>query len=126
MLLFGANSSSLIIMTTYPPWGSISMTFMIIGSYSLIVGLDSAAFYLATDFSLRRIVTKSPLREYDFFKSLGSTEMERIVTSKVNAISKQVYDEIQNDNLFALSSEPNNVREYINEVLMEMWGGVRR
>ena len=51
--------------------------------------------------------------------------MERIVTSKVNAISKQVYDEIQNDNLFALSSEPNNVREYINEVLMEMWGGDR-
>jgi hypothetical protein len=49
ILLFGASTSSLVIMATYPPWGVISMTFLIIGSYSLLVGLDSAAFYLATD-----------------------------------------------------------------------------
>ena len=60
-------------MTPYPPWGSISITFMIIGSYLLIIGLDSAAFYLATDSALRRIVATSPQREYDFLKSLGYT-----------------------------------------------------
>jgi hypothetical protein len=32
ILLFGANSSSLIIMTTYPPWGVLSITFMIVGA----------------------------------------------------------------------------------------------
>ena len=66
ILLFGADASSLIIMTTYPPWGVISITFMITGSYLIIVSLDSAAFYLATDSSLRRIITKSPRNEYDF------------------------------------------------------------
>ena len=70
ILLFGANASSLIIMAPYPPWGVISMTFMIIGSYSLLVGLDSALL-LATDSSLRRIIAKSPQKEYDFLKSLG-------------------------------------------------------
>ena len=73
IILFGANAPSLIIMTPYPPWGVISITFLITGSYTLIVGLDSAAFYIATDSSLRRIIAKSSQKEYDFLKSLGRT-----------------------------------------------------
>jgi hypothetical protein len=83
VLLFGANASSLIIMTLHPPWGVISTTFLITGSYLLIIGLDSAAFYLATDSSLRRIIAKSPHREHDILKSLGYSETENLVTSKV-------------------------------------------
>ncbi len=79
VLLFGANASSLIIITIYPPWGAISTTFLIIGSYLLIIGLDSAAFYLATDSSLRRIIAKSPQKEYDFLKSLGYSEAQHTV-----------------------------------------------
>ena len=66
VLLFSANASSLIIMTLYPPWGIISATFSITGSYLLIIGLDSATFYLATDASLRRIIAKLPQKEYIF------------------------------------------------------------
>jgi hypothetical protein len=65
-LLFSANASSLIIMTLYPPWGIISATFSIIGSYLLLIGFDSATFYLATDASLRRIIAKLPQKEYIF------------------------------------------------------------
>jgi hypothetical protein len=125
ILLFEANASSLIIMTTYPPWGSISITFMIIGSYLLIIGLDSAAFYLATDSSLRRIVARSPQKKYDFLKSLGYSETQDVVIANVKRLTKQVYDEIEPENLFYISSEPDNVREYINEVLMEVSKGDR-
>ena len=90
IILFGANAPSLIIMTPYPPWGVISITFLITGSYTLIVGLDSAAFYIATDSSLRKIIAKSSQKEYDFLKSLGRTEVERNVTNKVESISKEV------------------------------------
>jgi hypothetical protein len=121
ILLFGANSSSLIIMASYPPWGAISITCMITGAYSLIVDLDSAAFYSATDSSLRRIIAKLPQKEYGLFKSLGWSEVEHIVTSKVETIGKQVYDQIQYDNLFAISSEPSNIQEYIKVVLTETW-----
>jgi hypothetical protein len=121
IILFGANASSLVIMTLYPPWGTISSTFLIAGSYILLVGLDSAAVYIATDSSLRRTISKSPQKEYDFLRSLGRTEAERIVTSKIENISKQVYANIQYDNLFAISSEPRNVRDYVNEVIGELW-----
>ena len=94
---------------------------MITGSYLIIVGLDSAAFYIATDSSLRRIIAKSSQKEYDFLQSLGSTEAERIVTNKIDNISKQVYNKIQYDNLFMISSEPSNVQEYIKVALSEVW-----
>jgi hypothetical protein len=123
VLLFSANASSLIIMTLYPPWGIISATFSIIGSYLLIIGLDSATFYLATDASLRRIIAKLPQQEYDLLKSLGYSETENIVTSKVKNVSKQVYHEIEFDNLFYTSSEHTNIQEYINKVLTEVKRG---
>jgi hypothetical protein len=100
-------------MATYPPWGVISMTFLIIGSYSLLVGLDSAAFYLATDASLRRIITTSSQKEYDILKALGHAESQRMVIDKVNNISKRVYADIQKDKYFAISTEPANVQGYI-------------
>ena len=114
ILLFGANASSLIIMTPYPPWGVLSMTFLIIGSYSLIIGLDSAGLYIATDSSLRRIIAKSPQKDFDILKSLGHVKTQDIVTNKIDNISKQVYNEIRYDNLFTIASEPANVREYID------------
>jgi hypothetical protein len=125
VVLFSANASSLIIMTLYPPWGIISVTFSIIGSYLLIIGLDSATFYLATDASLRRIIAKSPQQEYDLLKSLGYSETENIVASKVKNFSRQVYNEIEFDNLFYISSEPTNIQEYVNKVLMELRKGNR-
>ena len=91
----------------------------------LIIGLDSASFYLATDASLRKIIAKLPQTEYDLLKSLGYSETENIVTSKVKNFSKQVYHEIKFDNLFYTSSEPINIQEYVNKVLMEVKRGDR-
>ncbi|MGA9845547.1 MAG: hypothetical protein WBQ25_24880 [Nitrososphaeraceae archaeon] len=52
---------------------------------------------------------------------MGYTEAQHIITDKVESISKEVYNEIQYGNLFAISSEPRNIKEYINEVLREVW-----
>ncbi len=120
VLLFGADASSLIIMTLYPPWGIISTTFLITGSYCLIIGLDSAAFYLAADSSLRRIIAISNRKEHGILKALGYSETQDIVTSKVKGINKLVYDEVKSDNRLYISSEPADIQNYIDEVLIEV------
>jgi hypothetical protein len=55
------------------------------------------------------------------FKSLGHVKTQDIVTSKIDNISKQVYNEIQSDNLFTIASEPADVRDYIDDVLRHTW-----
>jgi MFS family permease len=54
IILAGVNSTLTIIMTNFPPWGILSISFSIAGSFCLMIGLDSAAFYIAADSSLRR------------------------------------------------------------------------
>ena len=54
-------------------------------------------------------------------KYLGCTEAEQIVTDKLDSISKQVYNKIQYDNLFGISTEPSNVQEYIKKIISEAW-----
>ena len=60
IVLTGANAASIVVMTNYPPWGVISFSFSIAGSFCLIIGLDTAALYIASDNSLRRVLRKSP------------------------------------------------------------------
>jgi hypothetical protein len=86
---------------------------------------NDSYLYLATDSSLRRIVAKSPRKEYDFLKSLGYSETQDVVAAKIKHLTKQVYDEIESENLFYIFSEPDNVQEYINEVLSEVRRGDR-
>ena len=119
ILLFGANASSLIIMTPYPPWGIISISFMIVGAYFIVIGLDSAGLYLATDSSLRKIIQISPLKDYDILKSLGQAKVQDAVLSRVQHVSKQVIDELESNNLVRTSLEPVDIRQYIQEVIRE-------
>jgi uncharacterized membrane protein YwzB len=126
ILLFGANAASLVILTTFPPWGIVSTTFLITGSYCLLIGLDSAGFYIATDSSLRRIIQKSPQKGYDILKSLGHAELQDIVADKIQNISKQVYHEIEFESLFRIHSEPANVQQYVDNLIRELGLALRQ
>jgi len=99
--------------------GIISITFMIVGAYFIVIGLDSAGLYLATASSLRKIIQISPLKDYDILKSLGQAKVQNAVLSRVQHISKQVIDELESNNLVRTSLEPVDIRQYIQEVIRE-------
>ena len=120
VFLYGINVSSLVILSMYPPWGILSITYLLSGSYLLMTGLDSAAFFVGTDSSLRRIVQKSPERYLDIVKPLGQSKVQDLVMKKINGISKSVYDEIEHDNLFRVSFEEENIQNYVMQVLEEL------
>ena len=75
VFLYGVNISSLVILSMYPTWGLLFATYLLSGSYLLMIGLDSASFYVSTDSSLRRIVQKSPERYLDIVRSLGQSKV---------------------------------------------------
>jgi len=52
---------------------------------------------------------------------ISNNKKDVSMTDKVNSISNQVYNKIQYDNLFAISSEPGNIQEYIKEIISEAW-----
>ena len=70
---------------------------------------------------MRRVIAGSPQKEHDILKAIGASASEEIVISKVASISKEVYDDIQSEKLFAISTELADVQQYINEVFREVW-----
>lgn len=62
----------------------------------------------------------SPDRFVEIVESLGEAKVNDIVFRKVTSISKNVYDDIERENLFRASQEQSNIREYIIEVLEEV------
>jgi hypothetical protein len=48
-----------------------------------------------------------------------------MITNKVENLSDEVYEEIDRNSLFVASSEPSNVREYLDEVLQEVHERIR-
>jgi hypothetical protein len=120
IVLAGVNSTLIIIMTDFPPWGVLSISFSIAGSYCLMIGLDSAAFYVASDSSLRRFIQRLPTRSLDLLRSLSFTKIQDMIANRVEGLSDDIYDEIDRNSLFTSISEPSNVKAYVDEVLKEV------
>jgi hypothetical protein len=120
IVLAGVNSVSSVIMTNYPLWGLVSTSFSVAGSYCLMIGLDSAAFYIASDSSIRRILQRSPDKGFEIFRSLAYSKIQDIHEKKLDKLSSYVYEEMQNNNFFKNNSEPSDVKNYIREVLQEV------
>lgn len=104
IVLAGVNSTLTIIMTNFPPWGVVSISFSIVGSYCLLIGLDSAAFYVASDSSLRRFIQRLPSKSFDLFRSLSFTKIQDMIANRVEGLSDDIYDEIDRNNLFTSAS----------------------
>lgn len=120
IVLLGGNAASIIIIMNYPPWGAISFSFSLVASFCLMIGLDSAALYMASDASLRRMVKGTISANFDLFSSLGLAKTQDIIARRIENISHAVYKEIETDNMFRSISEPSNVREYVDEVIKEI------
>jgi hypothetical protein len=86
-----------------------------------MIGLDSAAFYVATDSALRRFIQRSPSKGFDLLRSLSFTKIQDAITNKLEGVPDAIYDEIDHNRLFTSASEPSNVRAYVNEVLQEIF-----
>jgi hypothetical protein len=120
IVLAGVNSTLTLIMTSFP-WGILSVSFSIAGSYCLMIGLDSSAFYVASDSSLRRFIQRSPSKGFELLRSLSFTKIEDTITNKLEGVPDAIYDEIDHNRLFTSKLEPSNVTAYVNEVLQEIY-----
>jgi hypothetical protein len=102
----------------YPPFGLVTVFFLIISSYMILVGLYSSAISVSHNADLRRSIRKYVLHEVRFLDSIGSAHMEEEIEQKaLAAIKKTGSSEQQSE----LNSPPDEeVRKYIEEVMDEV------
>ncbi|HEX7178642.1 MAG TPA: hypothetical protein VF220_02880, partial [Nitrososphaeraceae archaeon] len=119
MIILGSSLSTTLVLAPFPAWGIVSLSFILPASFLILIGLDSATFYFASEMSVRRYLTKSR-SQFELLLSLGSAEMSASIQRKIDLVSKTIQDDLETETLLKARSESEEIKHYVIEVIAEM------
>lgn len=119
MINFSSSVSTILILSAFPAWGVVSISFILPASFLILMGLDSVTFYVAGDVRIRSYLSRSK-GQFELFRALASTKATAEAEHKIKEIIKQIHNNIETDALFTPKSESEDVKQYVGEVLAEL------
>lgn len=122
-LLFASNQPTSLILAPYPPFGLVTVCFIGLASYLLYLGIYSSALSVSEDSRLRQTIRKVALKEsQQFLNDIGTAEMEQEIQKKVLRFSKRTKDYMENETGISTSVDDDDIKRYLEEVLIELKG----
>jgi hypothetical protein len=103
----------------YPPFGLVTVFYLVISSYMILVGLYSSAISVSHNADLRRSIRKYVLQEVRFLDSIGSAHMEKEIEQKAVEIAKKT-SLLEKEPELKGYSDDEDVKGYVEEVIEEM------
>jgi len=86
-----ANSS--VAAAGIPPFGLISISFVPLSAFLLLVGLLNSAVTVAQDSELRREIKRTVIKETKLLDSIGTTNMQLEIEKKVMKLTEALTEE---------------------------------
>jgi hypothetical protein len=119
LLLFTSNQAMLLTFTQYPPFGLVTISFVGLSSYLLLVGIYSSAISISQDANFRREIRHQAIKESKLLHSIGLAQIEDEVKRRVLHIARK------NKNRLAEAAVPSalddeDVNQYLDTVLKEI------
>ena len=104
----------------YPPFGLVTLLFLGLSSYMLLVGIVGAAAYVSRDNKVRRDVYKGLEADSQVLK-MGVAEIQREIQRRI----LDVLDNIESANMshelkMPIDNNEEDVQQMIDEVLQEV------
>ena len=117
LILFAADQARTLVLGPYPPFGLVSISFMGLASYFILLGIYLSAISVSQDEKLRNTIRKTVELEYDMLVKIATSQMNEEIQNKVLEIWKRT----DPDELPAEASlGDTEVKEYIDQVLQEV------
>jgi hypothetical protein len=119
LLLFTSNQAMVLTSTQYPPFGLVTISFVGLSSYLVLVGIYSSAISISQDANLRREIRHLAVKESRMLHSIGLAQVEEEVKRRVLHIARI------NKNHLAEAALPSalddeDVNRYLDAVLKEI------
>jgi len=119
LLLLTSNQAMLLTFTQYPPFGLVTISFVGLSSYLVLVGIYSSAISISQDANLRREIRHLAIKESKLLHSIGLAQIEEEVKRRVLHIARI------NKNHLAEAAVPSaldddDVNQYLDAVLKEI------
>ena len=113
MLLSISNVDTGIFMLPYPPFGLVTLSFLGISSYLLLVGIYSSAISVSLDHKIRSSVQNSVEHELRFVSKIGTSQMEQDIQQRVKHLTRKVADNMEIESGVIVPMEDEEVDRYI-------------
>jgi hypothetical protein len=122
MLLFTSNQAAVLITAPYPPFGLVTISFMGLSSYLILVGVYSSAISVAQDVNLRKSIRKTVEQHSNLLDNIGTSQMEQEVQKKVVKVTKDLSYQTEEKTGIQTSLEEQDIKEYLNKAIAEVKG----
>jgi hypothetical protein len=126
VLLFVSTQGS-VIAAYYPPFGLVSVSYVGLSAFMMVIGLYSSAMSVSQDDKLRKTIRKNAMEESRLLESIGTAQMGQEIESKVTQIERKVMemakedaDELEVDTGVKPSLEEPDMKKYLEEVMQEV------
>jgi hypothetical protein len=120
VLLFTSNQAIILVSFTYPPFGLVTVSFLGISSYLILVGIYSAAISVSQDVSLRKTIRKHTLSEVKLLESIGTAQVQQEIERKVMTFTRKTRDSMVEETGIAPSLNDPDIKKYLEEVISEV------
>ena len=109
----------------YPPFGLVTLLFLGLSSYMLLVGMLGCAAYVSRDSELRREIYKGLEVDADVLKKIGMAETQREIEKRVLPLADKI--KLSDEMRSRMDTDPDkeDVKLMIEEVLNEIHKGSR-
>ncbi len=88
--LFSSMQPGMPFYGAYPPFGLVTLLFLGLSSYMLLVGMFGCATYVSRDSELRREIYKGLEVDADVLKKIGMAEMQREIEKRVLPLANKI------------------------------------
>jgi hypothetical protein len=121
ILLFTSNQATDLIIAPYPPFGLVTVSFMGLSSYMLLVGIYSSAISISQDSVLRKSIRNSAVEETKkLLDTIGTAQMQKEIQEMVLKVVKEQKDVLIEQSGVQPSISDADMKEYLNMVLQEV------
>jgi hypothetical protein len=120
LLLFTSNQAVVLTFTQYPPFGLVTISFVGLASYLLLLGIYSSALSMSQDAKLRRDIRRLAIRESKLLDSIGTAQMEQEIVKRIATVAKEHSDSMIERSGVQPSLSEQDINEYMKEVLREI------
>ena len=118
-ILVSPATNNWITNNSYPPFGAIQRSFLVLASFMFSIGIYSVALSVAQDAELRHL-TRKYAKEYALLGTLGKAEEKAEIARKLIKVIHQHADAMEKETAVESSmSDDNEVRHYLELVIRE-------
>ena len=119
ILFFSSNQVIILDNFHYPPFGLVTISFIGIATFLLLIGIYSSALSIAHDATLRGSIRRS-VKESGLLDKIGTSEMESYIQRNVVGLTNKLSNVMEEQSGVESSLNEKDVEDYIQEVLKEI------